>query len=141
MLWSMGKTFLIFFAQQVKNNLRTNEKSQTIVTGQGDDYTTGCLLDYPYFKENYKLIAIDSSKQLALDANPKTIQQINFTGNLARNPIANAVMFFLIKETKESILDFSLGNVKVFWIYFTLIFYFQYKMIQCNTLNLKLYNL
>ena len=117
----MGKTFLIFFAQQVKNNLRTNEKSQTIATGQRDDYTTGCLLDYPYFKENYKLIAIDSSKQLALNVNPKTIQQINFTGNLARNPIANAVMFFLIKETKESILDFSLGNVKVFWIYFTLI--------------------
>ena len=45
--------------------------------GQGDDYTTGCLLDYSYFKDHYKLIAIDLSKQQALDADPRIIQQIN----------------------------------------------------------------
>ena len=50
-----------------------------IATGKGDDYTTGYLLDYPYFKESYKMIAIDSSKQQALGADPRTIQQINFT--------------------------------------------------------------
>ena len=44
-------------------------------------YATGCLLDYPYFKENYKFFAIDLSKQQALDAVPKAIQQINFTFN------------------------------------------------------------
>ena len=55
---------------------------KTFVTGQRDDYTTGCLLDYPYFKEYCKLIAIDLSKQQALDADPKAIRQINFTGNL-----------------------------------------------------------
>ena len=55
-----------------------------IPTGKGDDYTTGCLLDYPYFKENYKMTAIDLSKQQALDADPRTIQQINFTANLDR---------------------------------------------------------
>ena len=44
-----------------------------IATGQGYDYTTGCLLDYPYFKENYKMIAIDLSKQHALDADPRAI--------------------------------------------------------------------
>ena len=47
--------------------------------GKGDDYTTGCLLDYPYFKKYYKLIAIDLSKQQTLDADPKAMQQINFT--------------------------------------------------------------
>ena len=41
-----------------KNFLRTYDNTWKIVTGQGNDYTTGCLLDYPYFKEHYKLIAI-----------------------------------------------------------------------------------
>ena len=55
-----------------------------ISTGQGDDYTTGCLLDYIYFKSHYKMIAVDLSKQQAVDADPKAIQQINFTANLDR---------------------------------------------------------
>ena len=69
------------FDQPVKNNLRTYDNIQKIETCQGDHYTTGSLLYYPYFKENYKLIAIDLSKQEAFDADPKAIQQINFTGN------------------------------------------------------------
>ena len=51
------------FDQPVKNDIRTYHNIQKIATGQGDDYTTGCLLDYPYFKEYYKLIAKDLSKQ------------------------------------------------------------------------------
>ena len=47
---------------------------RTSATGQGDDYTTACLLDYPYLKENYKMIAIDLSKQEALDSDPRPIQ-------------------------------------------------------------------
>ena len=82
-----------------------------IATGKGDDHTTGCLLDYSYFKENYKIIAIDLSKQQALDANPIAIQQINFTENLDR--AGNTTMFFLIEEAKETVLDFSQGTVKV----------------------------
>ena len=54
------------------------------MTGQGYDYTTGCLLDYNYFNKYYKLIAIDLSKQQTLRADPEAIQQINFTANLAR---------------------------------------------------------
>ena len=61
--------------QTIKNDWRTYGNIQKIATGQGDDYTTGCLLDYPYFKK-YKLIAIDLSKQ-KLDADPKAIQQFN----------------------------------------------------------------
>ena len=80
---------------------------------------TGCLLDYPYFKENYKLTAIDLRMQQVLDADPKAIQQIKFTGNLAR--AAGATMFFIIKETKETVLDFPQDTVKVLWIYFTII--------------------
>ena len=66
----------IFFNQPVRNNLITNDSIHKIATGQGDDYTTGCLLDYSYFKNYYKMIAIDVSKQQALDADPKAIQQI-----------------------------------------------------------------
>ena len=57
-------------------------KIRKTATGEGDEYTTGCLLDYSYFKENYKMIAIDLSKQQEFDADPRAIQPINFTGNL-----------------------------------------------------------
>ena len=69
------------------------------------------MLDDSYFKENYKMIAIDLSKQQALDANPRAIQQINFTANLDR--AGNTTMFFIIDKAKETVLDFSQGTVKV----------------------------
>ena len=56
---------------------RTQEYIRKFARGQVDDYTTGCLLDYPYFENHYKMIAIDLSKKQALDADPKAIQQIN----------------------------------------------------------------
>ena len=62
--------------QLAKNDLRKYNNIQKIATGQGDDYSNGCLLDYPYFEEHYKLIAINLSKQQKLDADPKAIQQI-----------------------------------------------------------------
>ena len=65
-----GKSFVI---QPIKNNKVTN-KNRKIPTGQGDDYTTGCLLDYAYLEDNYKMIAIDLSKQKALDTDPRAIQ-------------------------------------------------------------------
>ena len=70
--------------QPMKNNKVTYENIRKIATGQGDDYTTGCLLDYPYIMNTYKMIAVDLSKQQALDADPRAIQQINFTSNLDR---------------------------------------------------------
>ena len=82
-----------------------------MVKAQGDDYTTGCLLDYSYFKDYYKMIAIDLSKQLVLDTDPRAIQQINFPANLDR--AGNTKMFFIIEEAKETMLDFSQGTVNV----------------------------
>ena len=100
-----------FFDQPVKNNKITYENIRKIATGQGDDYTTGCLLDYAYFRDIYKMIAIDLSKQEALDADPKAIQQINITENLDR--AGNTRIFFILEEAKETVLDFSQGTVKV----------------------------
>ena len=73
-----------FSEQPIKNNKVTYENSRKIASGQGDNYTTGCLLNYLYFKDSYKLIAVDLSKQQALDADPRANQQINFTENLER---------------------------------------------------------
>ena len=96
-----------FFDQPVKNDLRTFDNIQKIAIGQGDDYTTGCLLDYNYFNNYYKMISIDLSKQQALDADSKAIKQTNFTANLAREGNTNTTMVFIIEEAKETILDFS----------------------------------
>ena len=90
---------------------KTYENIRKTTIGQGDDYTTGCLLDYSYFKENYRLIIIDLSKQQALDADPRAIQQINFTANLDRD--GNTTMFFIIEGAKETVFEFSQGTVKV----------------------------
>ena len=78
--------------------IKTYENIRKITIGQGDDYTTGCLLDYDYFKKYYKIIAIDLSKQKALDADPKAVQQINFTENLDRT--GNTKFYFTLEEAK-----------------------------------------
>ena len=62
-----------FFDQSVKGNLRTYDNTRKIATGQVDDYSNGCLLEYPYVKEHYKLIVIALSKPQKLDADPKAI--------------------------------------------------------------------
>ena len=69
------------------------------------------MLDYSYFADTYKIIAVDLSKQKALDADPRAIQQINFTANLDR--AGNTRVYFIPEEAKETILDFSQGTVKV----------------------------
>ena len=100
-----------FFDQPVKNDKVTYENIRKIATGQGDDYTTGCLLDYIYFKNYYKMIVVDLSKQQALDADSKAIQQINFTANLDK--AGSTRIYFILEEAKETVLDFSQGTVKV----------------------------
>ena len=100
-----------FFDQPIKTNKVTYENIRKIATGQGDDYTTGCLLDYSYFVDTYKMIAVDLSKQQTLDADPRAIQQINFTAILDR--AGNTRVYFILEEAKETILDFSQGTVKV----------------------------
>ena len=52
--------------QTLKYNKVTYENIRKIATGQGDDYTTGCFLDYPYFKDSYKMIAKDLSKKKSI---------------------------------------------------------------------------
>ena len=83
-----GKNFFLF---------RTYDNNQKISTGQGDNYITGCLMDYSYFKEHYKMIARDLSKQQEIYSDPKAIQQINFTRNLKNE----ATPFSLLRRLKK----------------------------------------
>ena len=69
---------------------KTYENIRKIATGKRDDYRTGCLLDYPYFKENYKMIAVDLSSQNELDPDSRAIQQY----------------FLLLKKQKKLFLNF-----------------------------------
>ena len=103
-----------FFDQPINNMNKTNENIRKIATGKGDDYTTGCLLDYSYFKDYYKIISIDLSKQQELDSDPRKIQQINFTGNLNRD--GNTTTFFITEQEKETIFEFSQGTVQILQI-------------------------
>ena len=97
-----------FFDQPIKNNKVTYKTIKKISKSQ-DDYTTDCLLGYPYFKDNYKMIAIGLSKQQILDSDPRATEQINFTANLDR--AGNTRIYFILEEAKETILDFSQRTV------------------------------
>ena len=99
------------FDQPIKNNKVTYKNIRKIATGQGDDYTTGCLFDYIYFKNYYKMIAVDLSKKQALDAGLKAIQKINFTADLDR--AGNTRFYFILEEAKETVFEFSQGTIKV----------------------------
>ena len=100
-----------FFDQPIKNNKVTYKNIKKIATGKGDDYTTSFLLDYQYFRDSYEIILVDLSKQQTLDADPRAVQQINFTGNVDRP--GNTRIYFISEEAKETILKFAQGNVKV----------------------------
>ena len=80
-----------------------------ISTKQGDNYTTGYLLDFAYFEKNYRLIAADLRKQKALDADPRAIQQIIFTGKAKEN----IIIYYILEQPKESILQFSKGTTNI----------------------------
>ena len=98
-----------FFELPVKNIEETYEKISQISDDNGY-FTRGNLLDFNYFKEHYKMIAIDLSKQVALE-NKDTKQQFNFIGTLDRDE--GATMFFIIEKQEETIIEFSLNYASV----------------------------
>ena len=102
-----------FFDQPVKNNLRKKNNIIKMSTVQKRYYASGCLSDYNYFNNYYKILAIDLSKQEAPDPDLKPIQQSNFSGNLSRKVNAKKNFFFLIEEVKETVLGIWQGTVKV----------------------------
>ena len=96
------------YDQPINDSVKQYDKIRKISTGQGDDYTTGCLLDFSYFQKNYRLIVADLSKQKALHADSRAIQQIIFTGK-TDNQIR---VYYILEQSKETILEFSKGTTK-----------------------------
>ena len=87
-----------FYDQPINDSIKQYDEVRKISTGQGDDYTTGCLLGYSYFEKNYRLIAANLSKQKALDANSRAIQQIIFTDLIKATVVNTRVVIFYILE-------------------------------------------
>ena len=99
-----------FYDNPTENDIEKYRELKKVMIGKGEDYTTGSLLDYDYFKKHYKLVAVDSSKQKELDADPRAIQQIEFKYMLP----TNSTIYWVLEKSKETILEFYKGTVKVY---------------------------
>ena len=101
-----------FYDQPINDLIKQYDEVRKVSTGYGDDYTTGCLLDYAYFKDNYRLIAVDLSKQKALDADPRAIQQIVFQGVVGGDDNTKIRLCTVLEQSKETVLEFYKGTAK-----------------------------
>ena len=104
-----------FYDQPINDSIKQYDEIRKLSTREGDDYTTGCLLDFAYFEKNYRLISVDLSKQKALDAYSRAIQKIIFTGKIKAS-VANTrvIIYYIPEQSLETILEFSKGKTKVF---------------------------
>ena len=99
-----------FYDLSIHDSIKQYNKVRKISTGQGDYYITGCLLDYVCFKDNFRLTTPDLSKQKTLDADPKVIQQIIFTGQVDDEVLT---VFYIFEKSKEAMLEFAKGTTKL----------------------------
>ena len=103
-----------FYDQPINDLIKQYDEVRKVSTGHGDDYTTGSLLDYAYFKDNYKLIEVDVSKQKALDADPtRAIQQIVFQGVVGGDDNTKIRLYTILKQSKETLLEYYKGTAKL----------------------------
>ena len=102
-----------FYDQPINDLIKQYDEVRKVSIGYGDDYTTGSLLDYAYFKDNYRLIAVDLSKQKTLDADPRAIQQIVFQGVVGGENNTKIRLYTILEKSKETILEFAKGTAKV----------------------------
>ena len=99
-----------FYDNSINSNIEKYTELKKVMIGKGDNYTTGSLLDYDYFRKNYKLVAIDLSRQKESDADPRAIQQIEFKCKFD----VESMIYIILEKSKETILEFYKGTVKVY---------------------------
>ena len=99
-----------FYDNPIESHVEKYRELKKVMIGKREDYTTGSLLDYNYFIKHYKLVAVDLSKQKELDADPRAIQQIGFKYMLG----TNSTIYWELEKSKETILEFYKGTVKVY---------------------------
>ena len=100
-----------FYDQNINDTIKMNDEIRNISLGKSDDYTVGCLLDYHYFKDNYKLVCCNLSMQSILDSDPRALQQTEFIFRLDYN--VNAQILTVLEKEKKTVLEFIKGTVKV----------------------------
>ena len=99
-----------FYDNPIESDIEKYRELKKVMIGKGEDYSTGSLLDFDYFKKHYELVAVDLSKQKELDADPRAIQQIEFKYILS----TNSTIYWVLEKSKETILEFYKGTVKVY---------------------------
>ena len=99
-----------FYDNPIESDIEKYRELKKVMIGKGEDYATGSLLDFDYFKKHYKLVAVDLSKQKELDVDPRAIQQIEFKYMLE----TNSTIYWILEKSKETILEFYKGTVKVY---------------------------
>ena len=99
-----------FYDNPIESDIEKYRELKKVMIGKREDYTTGSFLDYNYFKKYYKLVAVDLSKQKELDADPRAIQQTEFKYMLG----TNSTIYWVLEKSKETILEFYKGSVKVY---------------------------
>ena len=99
-----------FYDNPIASDIEKYRELKKVMIGKGEDYTIGSLLDYDYFKKNYKFVAFGLSKQKELDADPRAIQQIELKYMLE----TNSTIYWVLEKSKETILEFYKGTVKVY---------------------------
>ena len=99
-----------FYDNLIQSDIEKYRELTKVMIGKGEDNTTGSLFDFNYFDKHYKLVAVDLSKQKELDADPRTIQQIEFKYMLR----TNSTIYWVLEKSKKTILEFDKGIVKVY---------------------------
>ena len=99
-----------FYVNPIESDIEKYRELKKVMIGKGEDYTTGSLLDFNYFKKHYKLLAVGLYKQKELHADPRAIQQIEFKYMLG----TNSTIYWILKKSEETILEFYKGTVKVY---------------------------
>ena len=101
-----------FYDNPIESDIEKYRELKKVMIGKGEDYTTGSLLDFNYFKKHDKLVAVDLSKQKELDADPRAIQQIEFKYMLG----TDSTIYWVLEKSKKTILEFYKGTIKVYQI-------------------------
>ena len=99
-----------FYDNPIENYIEKYRELKKVMTGKGEDYNAGSLLDFNYFQNHYKLVAVDLSKQKELDADPRAIRQIEFKYMLG----TDSTIYWVLEKSQETILEFYKGTVKLY---------------------------
>ena len=105
-----------FYDQPINDLIKQYGEVRKVSIGKTNDYGTGCLLDYAYFKDNYRLTAVDLSLQKALDTDRRAIQQMVFQGVVGGTDNIKVRLYTILEEPKETVWGFYKGTEKVLWI-------------------------